>query len=82
MKATKRITAAGAVTIPKTVRAELGIPAGTAVDIETDGEYIIIGKHTPLCRCCGSADNIISVLGIEICRKCADIISRKAGELA
>ena len=79
MKATKKINKAGAVTLPKTVRTELGIPAGTAVDITTDGDYIIIGKHVPLCHFCGSPENIISVLGAEICTSCAKIISRKAG---
>ena len=80
MKATKKITTAGAVTIPKTLRSELGIPVGTAVDINTDGDYIIISKHVPLCHFCGSHEKIITVLGIEICKKCAEKIGRKAVE--
>lgn len=80
MKATKKINRSGAVILPKTVRAELGIPAGTAVDITTDGDYIIIGKHVPLCHFCGSPEKIVGVLGIEICKKCAEKIGRKAVE--
>ena len=79
MKATKKINKSGAVILPKTVRSELGIPAGTAVDITTDGDYIIIGKHVPLCHFCGSPQKIIEVLGIEICKECAKKISKKAG---
>ena len=49
MKATKKITRAGAVTIPKTVRSEVGMPLGAAVDIEAKRNCIVIRKHTPLC---------------------------------
>ena len=80
MRATKKITTAGAVTIPKTLRSELGIPVGTAVDINTDGDFIRISKHVPLCHFCGSPEKIVGVLGIEICKKCAEKIGRKAVE--
>ena len=76
---TKKITGAGAVTIPKELRAELGIPIGTVVDIDTDGEYIMIRKHIPICRFCGGTESVTSVFGIEICRKCAKKIYIKAG---
>lgn len=80
MKATKKITRAGAVTIPKTVRSEVGMPLGAAVDIEAKRNCIVIRKHTPLCYFCGSPEKIISVMNVDICRNCAEKIGRKAGE--
>lgn len=77
---TKKITGAGGVTIPRELRAELGIPVGTVVDIDTDGEYIMIRKHIPLCRFCRETENVTSVFGIEICSKCAKKIYIKAGK--
>lgn len=68
------------VVIPKELRAELGIPVGTAVNIDTDGEYIIIRKHVPVCRFCGGASNVTKVLGSEVCCECAEKIYRKAGK--
>lgn len=79
MKITKKVTGSGGITLPREIRTELGIPAGSAVDITTDEERIIISKHVPLCSFCGSPENVVRVLKTEICRKCAETISRKAG---
>lgn len=79
MSITKRISRAGMVVIPKELRAELGLALGSAVNIDTDGEYIIIRKHVPICRFCGSAENVTRVMSTEICAECADKIYRKAG---
>lgn len=79
MRVTKKISQQGSITLPKSIRAELGIPKGTAVDVTTDGDYIIIGKHTPLCHFCGSPDKVFTALGIEICAGCAQKIYEKAG---
>ena len=76
---TKKITGAGAVTIPKELRAELGIPIGTVVDIDTDGEYIMIRKHIPICHFCRGIENVKSIMGMEICRECAKKIYIQAG---
>lgn len=76
---TKKITGAGSVTIPKELRAELDIPVGTVVDIDTDGEYIMIRKHIPICHFCRGIKNIKSVMGMEICKDCAKKIYIQAG---
>lgn len=81
MRITKRVNRAGTITLPKAVRAEAGIPIGAAVDIDTDGEYIMIRKHVPVCRFCGRAENVFKAVGIEICRKCAEKINEKAGTI-
>lgn len=79
MRRTKRVNRAGAITLPKVIRAETGIPIGATVDIDTDGDYIMIRKHVPVCYFCGSPENVFKALGIEICRTCAGKISEKAG---
>lgn len=76
---TKRITKSGTITLPKELRAQLGIPLGSAVDIDTDGEYIIIRKHIPICFFCRSAEHITKVMGTEICSNCAKKIYLQAG---
>lgn len=76
--ATKKLSKSGTVTIPRELRAKLGIVPGSAVNIDTDGEFVIIGKHVPLCRFCGSAEKVVNALGIEICVDCARKIQKKA----
>ena len=76
---TKKITSVGAVTIPRELRAELDIPIGTVVDIDTDGEYIMIRKHIPICHFCRGIQNVNKVMGMEICKDCAKKIYIQAG---
>ena len=80
MRLTKKISRSGAVTLPKTLRTEMGLPTGSAVDIETCGKQIVIKKHTPLCYFCGMAENIFVFNGTEICTQCAEGIIREAGK--
>lgn len=75
MRRTKRVNRAGAITLPKALRAEAGIPIGAAVDINGDNEYIYISKHVPICRFCSRTENVFKVIGIEICRVCAEKIT-------
>lgn len=77
---TKKISKSGSVHLPKELRSEIGMPTGCAVDISTDGESVTICKHIPVCRFCGSAEYVLNVLGIEICRCCAEKIKAKVDE--
>lgn len=79
MKTSKRICKNGSLTLPKTVRAEAGLFPGNAVDIETGADGSVIIKPTvPCCHFCGSVDSLVTVEGVNICRKCAVKISAKA----
>lgn len=80
MMISKKITKSGGITIPKTVRAEAGVHPGNAVDVRTDGDSIVITPHVPTCKFCGSVDDVKSVIGIEICRKCAEEIAKAVNE--
>ena len=70
----KKVTKSGGITIPRAVRQEVGIHQGTAVDIITNETGIHITKHVPACFHCGSVDDVISQLNIEICKNCAEIL--------
>lgn len=72
----KKITKSGGITIPKTVRADVGIHPGTAVDVRTEGNSLVITPHVPTCRFCGCVEAVETVLGIEICCECAEEIAK------
>ena len=76
MTINKKITKSGGLTIPKTARADVGIYPGTAVDVITEGNKLVITPHVPTCRFCGSVEDVKSVLDIEICCKCASKIAK------
>lgn len=71
MKVSKRLTSKSGITIPKQMRAELGMLPGIAVDMETTSQGVLVKKRVPTCRFCGSVENIITASGIEMCRDCA-----------
>lgn len=72
MKLFKKVSKAGSLTIPAQMRHELNIPKGAAVELSVnDNEQIVITKHIPTCMCCGTADCVSVVDGVELCKKCA-----------
>lgn len=68
----KKITRSGGLNIPRALRLETGLLPGVPVDIAAEGDRLCIQKHTLSCRFCGSVDEVKTVLGLEICRKCAE----------
>lgn len=72
MKLYKKVSKAGGLTIPAQMRHELNIPKGAAVELSVnENEEIVIAKHIPTCLCCGTADYVSVVNGVELCEKCA-----------
>lgn len=67
----KKLSKARGVTIPKDLAANLGLFAGSAIDLVETAEGILLRKHVPTCVFCGSAEFVDTVKGKEICAKCA-----------
>ena len=82
MKWSKKLNRNGGLTIPKAVRAELGVFSGDGVDIEVIGDKLVLSRHVNTCRFCGSPDNIKTVMGIYYCGDCAVKLSNGMAEVA
>ena len=67
----KKLSKASGVTIPKDMRLSAGFVPGTAVDLTETEDGILIRKHVPVCRFCGSRDKVVRFHGEEICAVCA-----------
>lgn len=67
----KKLSKARSVTVPKDMAANLGMFAGTAVDLVEQENGILLRKHIPTCVLCGSVESVDTVKGKEICAKCA-----------
>ncbi len=77
MLAYKKVNKSGGITLPQNIRHELGIHAGTALEVETVDDGILIKKHVPTCFNCGTVDDVVSCMGIEICRTCSEAIRKE-----
>lgn len=67
----KKIGKNGGFTIPKSLRVDAGLPAGSAVDVEQVDGGVMIRPHVELCRICGRAEQVVVLGGKGICRACA-----------
>ncbi|MDD7512126.1 MAG: AbrB/MazE/SpoVT family DNA-binding domain-containing protein [Peptostreptococcaceae bacterium] len=64
------VDALGRVVIPVELRRNLEISTDDLLEIYVDGSYIILKKHEVSCIFCGSKDEIETVHGKNICKKC------------
>ena len=60
----------GRVALPMEYRKTLGINPGDGVDMWVEGEEICLRKEVTGCIICGSAEQLLEVEGIHICRSC------------
>ena len=59
----------GRVVLPIELRRNLGIENEDSLEIFVDGDYIMLKKHEETCIFCGSAENVQSIRGKNICKK-------------
>lgn len=72
----KKITKSGGITLPRQVRRESGLQPGVPVDVISGKDGVLITRHVPACFNCGSVDEVMEALGIEICKGCAEKVWR------
>ena len=73
MKATgivRRVDELGRIVLPIELRRTLEIEERDALEIFVDGSAIVLRKYQPACVFCGSAKNVISFKGRNICPAC------------
>lgn len=76
----KKISKHGAVTIPRAIRAELGIYPGDGIEIDVQNDKIVIGRHKNGCICCGNTVNLIKQGDKYICSSCVQELAAKYAE--
>ena len=69
----KKITKAGAVTIPLHLRRELGITAGDKITVSvTNNGDLLLRRDTGHCVVCGGQKGLIRIHDKFICHECAE----------
>lgn len=62
----------GRVVIPVEIRRSLGIVPEDRVGIYVEENRIIIESQIERCSICGTTDGTRGIMGIRLCRKCAE----------
>lgn len=66
----RSIDSLGRIVIPKELRATLDIQEKDPVEIFTDGDAIILKKHSPSCIFCGSGETLTLYRDKCVCASC------------
>ena len=73
----RNIDELGRLVIPTEIRDERGFVKNTPVEIFVEDDAVIVKKYVPVCRFCGSGENLTEYLDQNVCRGCIE----KLGEL-
>jgi len=76
----RRVDELGRVVIPIEIRTQFGISEKDPMEIYVDGSSIILKKYEPNCIFCGNSKKLIEFDGKQICKKCANNISKLSDE--
>ena len=66
----RKIDGLGRVVIAKEVRKIMGLDEGEAVEMFTEGEFIMLRKYQPACVFCGEASGVSHFKGKNVCEQC------------
>ncbi|NPV43773.1 Transition state regulatory protein AbrB [Koleobacter methoxysyntrophicus] len=72
----RKVDELGRVVIPIELRRTLGIAEKDALEIYVDADKIILKKYQPACIFCGTAENMTSFMGKNICGNCIEELKK------
>ena len=74
----RKVDPLGRIVIPKEVRKIFEIEEGTALEIYTSENTIVLKKYDPQCKCifCGEGKFVIEFKNKKICTNCIETISK------
>ncbi|MEG0663265.1 MAG: AbrB/MazE/SpoVT family DNA-binding domain-containing protein [Anaerovoracaceae bacterium] len=79
MKATgivRKVDELGRIVLPIELRRTLNIEIKDPIEIFVDDDYILLKKYEPACAFCGSAKDIVSLNGKNICKNCVEELKK------
>lgn len=68
----REIDKLGRIVISKDIRRHLNINAGDVLQINAEGETIIIKKAEKKCLFCNADENLVELDGKSVCRDCVE----------
>lgn len=76
-KTSRAIDEFGRISLPVDMRRIMGLSLRDTVNVECDGETIIISKQERVCVFCASTDDLVEMSGKCICKECIKKLSQQ-----
>ena len=73
----RKVDDLGRVVIPSSIRKTLGITEGDLVEIQLDGDRIVLSRPEDACTFCGSSLHLDSFRGKVVCWSCTAALRAK-----
>lgn len=74
---TRNLDDMGRIVLPIELRRRMNLEEGTPLEIFTQGEQIILQKHTEACVFCGNRKDLVPFRGRWICSSCREEVARE-----
>ena len=74
----RNIDELGRLVIPKEIRDEKGFVKNTPVEIFVEEDTVIVKKYVPVCRFCGSGQDLIEYKEQNVCKNCIESLTELA----
>lgn len=72
----RKVDELGRIVLPIELRRTLNINEKDSLEIFVDNDKIVLQKYEPACIFCGSADDVITYKGRNICGECREALSK------
>lgn len=72
----RKVDELGRIVLPIELRRTLNINVKDSLEIFVDENQIVLQKYEPACIFCGSADDVRTYKGRNICQQCIEDLSR------
>ena len=72
----RKVDELGRIVLPIELRRTLNINEKDSLEIFVDNDKIVLQKYEPACIFCGSADDVITYKGRNVCAECIKALSK------
>ena len=70
----RKVDELGRIVLPVELRRTLDIAERDELEIFLDDDRVVLKKYEPSCVFCGATHNLLTYLGKNVCRECAENI--------
>lgn len=74
----REIDKLGRIVLPVELRRTLEINTGDLIEFFTEGNAVILKKHSKLCHFCGNDTSVTQFKGRNICNECIDELKKQS----
>lgn len=75
----RKVDELGRIVLPIELRRTLDINEKDSIEIFVEGNRVVLQKYQPACVFCGSAEDVFTFMGRNVCSKCCEQMKSEHG---